>query len=225
MDQQPKSVLCFGDSNTWGFEPATAVRYPWEVRWPGVLQRELGGGFRVIEEGLNGRTTVRDDPAVAGRNGKDYLVPCLNSHQPLDYIILFLGTNDLKKCFSVSAKEIADGVGILARIAQASAIGPGGRMPTTLILAPPPLGRLTGYAEAFEGGTAKSLELGARIREIAAELECAFLDTAEVIATSDIDGVHFEPAAHETLGREVTRRIITLLQKGNRPQMNTDEHR
>lgn len=215
MDQPSKSILCFGDSNTWGFDPATTNRYRPEVRWPGVMQRELGEAFRVIEEGLNGRTTVWHDPLVPGRCGREYLVPCLNSHRPLDYVILFLGTNDLKTCFSASVRDIAGGVGVLAKIVGGSAAGPDGQNPIVLILGPPPLGRLTGYAEAFEGGAPKSLNLSASIREIASELNCEFLDTAELIRTSDIDGVHFEPAAHSVLGCAVARRIMML----SRPPM------
>ena len=161
-----------------GLRPATTDRYPAEIRWPGVMRRELGGDFLVIEEGLNGRTTVWDDPLVPGRNGKEYLVPCLNSHRPLDFVVLFLGTNDLKKRFSASAQDIAEGVGVLAGIVGSSAAGPRGGAPVTLILAPPPLGKLTGYAETFENGTATSGRLGARIREIALELNCEFFDTA-----------------------------------------------
>jgi len=174
------------------------------------MRRELGGDFLVIEEGLNGRTTVWDDPLVPGRNGKEYLIPCLNSHRPLDFVVLFLGTNDLKKRFSASAQDIAQGVGVLAGIVGSSAAGPRGGSPVTLILAPPPLGKLTGYAETFENGMGTSARLGTRIREIALELSCEFLDTSELIVTSDIDGVHFDPAAHEVLGCAVARRIMML---------------
>jgi lysophospholipase L1-like esterase len=174
------------------------------------MRRELGGDFLVIEEGLNGRTTVWDDPLVPGRNGNEYLVPCLNSHRPLDFVVLFLGTNDLKKRFSASAQDIAQGVGVLAGIVASSAAGPRGGTPVTLILAPPPLGKLTGYAETFENGGATSARLSARIREIALELNCEFLDTSELIVTSDIDGIHFDPPAHEVLGCAVARRIMML---------------
>ena len=91
-----KHVLVYGDSNSWGFEPGSGKRYGEEVRWTGVLAENLGSDTRVIEEGLNGRTTVFDDPLEPGRNGKTYLGPCLQSHHPLDLVILMLGTNDLK---------------------------------------------------------------------------------------------------------------------------------
>ena len=108
-----KNVLCFGDSNTWGFMPESISlpcpeRHPHDVRWTGVLARELGGGYRVIEEGQNGRTTVHDDPFALARNGKTVLPAILESHKPLDLVVLMLGTNDLKAVYGVSPGEIAD---------------------------------------------------------------------------------------------------------------------
>jgi len=88
----PKTIVCFGDSNTWGFDPASGERFPADVRWPGVLRAQLGGGYQVIEEGLNGRTTTVDDPLQPHRNGLTYLPPCLESHKPLDLVTIMLGT-------------------------------------------------------------------------------------------------------------------------------------
>ena len=106
-------IVAFGDSNTWGYDPATWSRFARAQRWPSVLQRELGPDFEVIAEGLNGRTTVHDDPIEPYRCGADALPPCLMSHAPVDLVILALGCNDLKKRFSVSAFDIAEGAGRL----------------------------------------------------------------------------------------------------------------
>ena len=102
-------VVCYGDSNTYGYDAATGGRFPKAVRWPGVLAAELAGSAEVIEEGLNGRTTIWDDPYLEGRNGRTYLLPCLRSHAPVDVLVLMLGTNDLKTIFGRSAGEIAAG--------------------------------------------------------------------------------------------------------------------
>ena len=96
-----RRILCFGDSNTWGYDPATGERFDEQTRWTGVLQAALGGDYTVIEEGLNGRTTVWDDPIEGHKNGHEYLVPCLETHRPLDLVVLMLGTNDLKRRFSL----------------------------------------------------------------------------------------------------------------------------
>lgn len=97
-----KNILCYGDSNTWGYDAETKNRFPPDVRWTGILKRTLGEGYHVIEEGLNGRTTVWDDPIEGYKNGREYLIPCLESHRPLDLVIIMLGTNNLKKRFSLT---------------------------------------------------------------------------------------------------------------------------
>ena len=111
-----KTVLCYGDSNTYGYIPETGMRYPKEIRYPGKLQLLLGDDYLVIEEGCNGRTTIHDDPEDGWKNGLDYLKPCLNSHKPVDIVILMLGSNDLKDTFHLSAEEIAHGAGVLVDV-------------------------------------------------------------------------------------------------------------
>ncbi|MBC7812535.1 MAG: hydrolase, partial [Burkholderiales bacterium] len=115
-----KSIVCFGDSNTWGYDPVSKGRFARDKRWTGVLRQTLGEGYLIIEEGLNGRTTVWDDPIGYFKNGRDYLIPCLDTHCPFDLITIMLGTNDLKKRFSVSAYDIADSAGMLVDIVQRS---------------------------------------------------------------------------------------------------------
>jgi lysophospholipase L1-like esterase len=194
-------IIAFGDSNTWGSDPATGGRFPREQRWPTVMQRELGSEYEVIAEGLRGRTTVHDDPIEPYRSGADALPPCLMSHAPVDLVILALGCNDLKKRFSVSAFDIAEGAARLIFLARAYGEGPDGRAPGILLVAPPPIAQLTGYAEMFEGGAEKSRLLGERFREIARQEGIAFLDAGAVIRCSDLDGIHYEADQHALLGR------------------------
>ena len=207
-----KEVLCYGDSNTYGFMPGSGERYPPRVRWTGVMQDALGGSYHVIEEGLNGRTTVWDDPVEgAYRNGSTYLLPCLLSHAPLDLVLLFLGVNDLKKRFDIPAEEIARSAGALVDIIRKSGAGRSGGAPAVLLMAPPPLGKLSGYAEMLEGGTEKSRQLGARFADIARQAGCAFLDAGKLIRSSDIDGVHFEEKEHRTLGEALAAEVRKLI--------------
>ena len=145
-------VLCYGDSNTWGADPATSTRFDRDIRWPGVLQKALGAGYHVIEEGLGGRTTVWEDPIEGHKNGKEYLIPCLATHSPLDLVIIMLGTNDLKVRFSATAQDIAAGAGILVDIVYKSGTVKNPKTPKVLLLVPPPLGNLNGNEEMFEGG-------------------------------------------------------------------------
>ncbi len=202
-----KTILCYGDSNTWGYDPATGTRFPRDVRWTGVLRLALGPGYLIIEEGLNGRTTVWDDPIEGYKNGRDYLIPCLETHRPLDLVVLMLGTNDLKQRFSVSAFDIANSVGVLVDIIQRSQAGPDGRAPQVLLLAPPPVGKLTAFSEMFAGAEVKSRRFAEHYARVAAERGCAFLDTATVIRSSDLDGIHFEVEEHRKLGEAVAARI------------------
>ena len=122
-----KNILCFGDSNTFGSDPRGGARYDRHTRWPGVLRDTLGTGFWVIEEGCGGRTTVHEDPIESlnsgSKSGVAYLPACLHSHQPLDLVIILLGTNDLKPRFAVGADDIARGVGALVDAVRASTTG------------------------------------------------------------------------------------------------------
>jgi lysophospholipase L1-like esterase len=198
-----KTVLCYGDSNTWGYNPGTGERFSRDERWTGVLRQKLGAEYHVIEEGLNGRTTVWDDPIEGYKNGKEYLIPCLQSHRPIDLVVIMLGTNDLKKRFSVSAYDIANAAGVLVDVVQRSDAGPEGHPPKVLLMAPPPVGKLTEFAEMFEDAEVKSRKFSEYYRRVAEEYGCMLLDTSEVIVSSDLDGIHFEAGEHQKLGEAV----------------------
>ena len=206
-----RTILCYGDSNTWGYDPVTGERLGREERWPGVLARELGDGYAVIEEGLNGRTTVWDDPIDPYRNGREYLVPCLESHAPLDLVVIALGVNDLKARLAHSASDIADGAGALVETVQKSATGPAGGAPEVLLLAPPPVGELGDSAEMFEGAVQKSRRFSKHYRRVADKYACGLLDLAGLVSVSAIDGIHFEASEHEKIGREAGARAKELL--------------
>lgn len=207
------TVVCYGDSNTHGADPITQGRHPRDVRWPGVLAAELGGSVAVIEEGLNGRTTVWDDPFRDFRNGKSYLLPCLRSHQPVDVLVLMLGTNDLKTIFGRSAHEIAAGAMALVEIALGSGTGPGGGPPAVLLVAPPRLGETTDRSElwGFGEARAKSEALPRLYRNVARIKGVAFLDAAALVVGDPGDGVHLGAADHAILGRAVGVAVLELL--------------
>jgi lysophospholipase L1-like esterase len=208
-------VLCYGDSNTHGYDCSTLTggRFPPEVRWPGVLARALGPDHQVIEEGLNGRTTIWDDPFHPGRNGLAYLGPCLETHAPVDVVILMLGTNDTKTMFARPAAEIAAGAGSLVDVVLRSGAGPLGAAPRVLLVAPPAPGEVTERSEVwgFGGARAKGLELARLYATVAAMKGVAFLDSGRVAAVDPEDGVHLTPDGHAALGEAVAEVVPSLL--------------
>lgn len=202
-----KYILCFGDSNTYGHDPIHNCRLPRVQRWGGVLANALGEGYEVLEEGQGSRTTIWNDPLYGYKNGKDYLVPCLESHAPLDVVVLMLGTNDLKRYFALSPSEIAGGAAVLIEIIQMSDAGPGGRAPKVVLLSPPPVGVLTDYKTLYDGAEIKSRRLAEHYRRVARGYKCPFLDTSTVVSPSETDGIHIGVNDHYKLGLAVADMI------------------
>ena len=210
-----KRILLFGDSNTWGAKPIEkyniVVRYKFYERYGGVLQKELGQEIFIIEEGNPGRTTIWEDPIEGYKNGKNYLIPCLDSHQPLDVVVIMLGTNDLKGRFSLSAFDIAQSAGVLVAMIQKWQPLVGG-MPKILLIAPPPIKELPEFFQKmFIGGLDKSKEFSTEFKKVAADLKCEYLDAAKFVSPSDIDGVHYDLDAHQILGIEIAKKIRSML--------------
>ncbi len=206
-----KTVLCYGDSNTWGYDPATRARYPPHVRWTGVLAARLGGEYRVVEEGLNGRTTRWDDPIELGRNGLASLRPCIDSHQPLDLIVIMLGTNDLKRRFDLSASDIAQSAAALAAMAWRFAHGPDGSHAEVLLVAPPAVTTLTEFDQMFDGAREKSRQFSHYYRLAAGWLHLPFFDAGSVIVSSEKDGIHFDADEHRKLGEALADEVRRLV--------------
>lgn len=208
-----KTLLCYGDSNTWGAVPMPdwehADRYPEADRWTGIMRRDLGDDWEVIAEGLPARTTVLDDP-IDGEHfsGLRYLLPCLLSHRPLDVVVLMLGTNDLKRRFNVSAEEVGNGVERLLRVIAGSDCLKGG-MDDVVVLAPPPLIETGIFTGMYEGAAKKSLELAACIEPVALKYGARFVDTGAIVTSSRIDGIHFDLGEHRKLGAALARFIRT----------------
>ena len=205
-----KTILCYGDSNTWGYDPKSMTRYPRDTRWTGILRNTLGDGYLVIEEGLNGRTTVWDDPIELDKNGATYLRPCIQTHKPMDLVIIMLGTNDLKTRFSLNAYDIASGAGVLVDMVQKSETGIDGKAPEVLLIAPPPTVPLP-TTEIFGGSREKSLGFSKQYRRVAIEKKCHYLDAGEHIESSPIDGIHFEVDMHEKLGLAIAAKVREIL--------------
>jgi lysophospholipase L1-like esterase len=209
--ERVSTVLCYGDSNTWGYDPATRARYPPHTRWTGVLAARLGAEYRVIEEGLNGRTTRWDDPIEVGRNGLTYLRACIESNQPLDLIIIMLGTNDLKRRFDLSASDIAQSAADLAETAWRFAQAPDGSHAEVLLVAPPAVCTLTEFDLMFDGAREKSCQFSRYYRLAAGWRHLPFFDAGSVIVSSEKDGIHFDADEHRKLGEALADEVRRLV--------------
>jgi lysophospholipase L1-like esterase len=207
-----RTILCFGDSNTWGYRPGTdALRFARDVRWTGVLQRLLGDGYRVVEEGLNGRTATVEHPWIEGRSGRPYLLPCCRSHAPLDLVIIDLGTNDVADRFNLSATDVARSCASLVDVVTAAACGPGGATPPVLLVSPPPI-RATGpEASEYVHIEARSRTLGAAFAEAAAGVGAAHLDLGGVLSYSELDPEHLDADGHRALAEAVVPLVHRLV--------------
>jgi lysophospholipase L1-like esterase len=189
-----KTIVRFGDSNTWGYVPGgDGERFPREVRWPARLASALDGEAEVIAEGLNGRTATIESPVAEGRNGLPYLVPCLRSHAPVDILVVFLGTND---AYWLEPIMVARSIGRLVKAARAAEAGPDAGAPNVLVVCPPPFG---GH------------RLAPAFAEICEQLGCELLDLDGVATYSALDGTHLEAAGHVAVADAVEARLRQML--------------
>ena len=207
-------ILCFGDSNTWGYMP-TGGRYDDETRWPMRMQRVLGEKYTVIEEGLNGRTTVFDDPVEGGyKSGAAYLPVCLMSHNPLDAVVIMLGSNDTKQRFGMNAKTIGEGVMQLVRLAKLYGFNENGEAPRIIIAAPAPF--LDNLMQAGHGpcfgprAIGVSFDLIKEYERVARLLRCDYFDASDAAEVSPIDAVHLTRNGHLRLGEAMADKIKEL---------------
>jgi lysophospholipase L1-like esterase len=201
-----KSILAFGDSLTWGAMPGSDDRHGFSDRWPGVLEATLGGSVRVIENGLNGRTTVHEDPFSPHRNGAEHLPGLLEAHTPLDLVIIMLGTNDLNFCYGGRAFEAMLGMDRLVEIVLHHPYTRGMRAPQVLLVAPPHLCEAEGdpdYSDYFAASIAESRKLAGLYKRVALERDCAVFDAAGIAVASPIDGCHLDAANTRRMGEEL----------------------
>ncbi len=200
-----RTILCFGDSNTHGTMAMRDLtdrrRFPKDQRWPQVMAAALGDGWEVIAEGHPGRNAVFDDPVEGEhKNGLRVLPALLETHRPIDLVIVMLGTNDLKARFSVPASDIAIGLERVVTAIGASDAGPDGAAPRVLVAAPVPIEETGFLAPMFEGGAAKSRALAPLLQDMATRQAAGFVDLAAVAEVDAVDGIHLGAAAQAAVG-------------------------
>ena len=210
------TLLTFGDSNTHGTRPILAEgdygRFDAKARWPCVAKEELGDKWILIEEGLPGRTTCFEDPIMGSfMNGWTGLKIALSTHGPIDLLTIMLGTNDCKALFGNSARDILGGISGLLAIAQNAELQSRHGGYKTVLIVPPPIVVTGIFSTSFYGADRLSEQLSDLYSEIATLWGIEFFDAGDVIATSPVDGVHFEKEAHQTLGTALAKKIRTIM--------------
>jgi len=209
-----KTVLAFGDSLTWGYDPVTGSRHARENRWPATLAEALGGRAEVVAEGLNGRTTAFDDHlADCDRNGAQILPTVLDTHKPLDLVIILLGTNDLKPAVHGQAISAKNGIKKLVSVVRHHDWALEVEGPGVLIVAPPPFCDAANpeFAATFGRSIEDSHMLGSLYADLADELECGFFDAATVAKTSPLDGIHLDAENTKAVGKALAPVVSLML--------------
>lgn len=210
-----QQILVYGDSLSWGIVPGTRERLPFERRWPMVMEAALvaeGLRVRVIEDCLNGRRTVWEDPFKPGRNGLVGLAQRIEINSPLALVILMLGSNDFQSMHPLNAWHAGQGILALVSAIRSAPIEPGMPVPRILVVAPPAVQAPKGaMAPKFEGAERKCLGLADAYRAVCEEANCPFFDAGGVISTSPVDGVHLDSGQHAVLGGELARLVGSLL--------------
>jgi lysophospholipase L1-like esterase len=209
-------ILVYGDSLTWGIVPNTRKRFPFDERWPGILERklnELGQRVRLIENCVNGRRTVWEDPFKAGRNGLAGLAQCVEMHSPLSLVILMLGTNDFQFSHPYNnAWSAAQGIATLVNEIRKAPIEPGMPVPPVLIICPPPIRTPQGVlADKFSGAEQRCTGLADAYRIVSADLGCHFFDAGTVTSSSRVDGIHLDADQQLALGTALTTVVTSIL--------------
>jgi lysophospholipase L1-like esterase len=199
-----KTVLCYGDSLTWGYSAEFIGRHAPADRWTTVLADALGPSVTVIAEGLNGRTTAFDDPTDgADRNGARVLPTILSTHAPLDLIIVMLGANDMKRFVHGQAFAAREGMERIVDVVRGHTYPLSGKAPDILLVSPPPLCETAEprFAAMFEGGIEQSRMLASFYADLADDMDCGFFDAGSVARTTPLDGVHLDAANTRAIGR------------------------
>jgi lysophospholipase L1-like esterase len=210
-----RQILVYADSLSWGIIPNTRRRLPFEQRWPGVLERTLaerGRSVRVLEDCLNGRRTVFEDPFLPGRNGLTGLAQKIEMHSPLALVVLMLGTNDFQSVHPHTPWHAAQGIATLVKAIRQAPIEPGMPIPPVLVVVPPVIRSPKGpIAAKFANAEEKCLGLAEAFREACSPLACAVFDAASVTTTSRIDGIHLDADQHAVLGKALADVVVGLL--------------
>jgi lysophospholipase L1-like esterase len=214
-----KHILVYSDSISWGIIPMTRNRFPFHQRWPGILENNLnkaGKDVRVIEDCLNGRRTIYNDPIRPGRNGLIGLSERIEVNSPLKLVILMLGTNDFQANHEHTAEDAAKGMKALIKEIRHTTLEPEMLIPKILVISPPPILEPKGdIAMKFKDGDKKCVGLAEAYEQLCKEEKCNFFDARKITTSSKVDGVHFDLDQHLSFGNAISEYIKNLINRQN----------
>ena len=209
------NILCFGDSNTWGYDPATQNRFPNNLRWTGVLQNLLGDNFNIIEEGLNGRTTnvnEREEHALGYyrdfRSSMDLISILIETNSPIDLVVVMLGTNDLKNNFNQSSDDISTNMKLVCEAIINNDYFNGKPI---ILVSPTHINESSAnLLDSFIGTTEKSKSLAKQYKKIADDLDLFFVDASQSVKTNQIDGLHWNAMQHSDFANSICIKVKSI---------------
>ena len=209
------NILCFGDSNTWGYDPSTQTRFPNNIRWTGVLQNLLGDNFNIIEEGLNGRTTnvnEREEHALGYyrdfRSSMDLISILIETNSPIDLLVVMLGTNDLKNNFNQSSDDISTNMKL---VCEAIINNDYFNSKPIILVSPTHINESSpNLLDSFIGTTEKSKSLAKQYKKIADDLDLFFVDASQSVKTNQIDGLHWDAMQHSDFANSIYSKVKSI---------------
>jgi len=224
-----KRIMVFGDSNSWAWHPvpeiAPVVRYPQDVAWPGVMAKDLGDGFEVINESLSARTAVVTDKSVdkglglsgAGLSGAEYLPAAIATNMPLDLVIIMLGTNDVKPVYNRTALQVSlDVMSLVAEAQKDTGVATSYPAPKVLVVVPPHLGKIANvdWVQAMfpQASVVESGQIAEYLCPLAESVKVLCFDGGSVAEITGPDGIHMTPENHKKLGDAVAAEVLKILQ-------------
>ena len=216
-----KRIVCYGDSNTWGFKPVKECLENWNMRfdentrWTGRLQNMLGGDYKVLEEGLNGRTSCFDDPQDDNRNGLKYINTCMLSNMPVDMVIIMLGTNDIKSFFPYTPYVVANGVGRIVDEVRKADYGVGGKIPEVLVVSPIAINEdaVKGWIGGEFGmdSVEKNAKLPGYLKKLAENRGVHFFDIGAYVTADSADGIHMNEDGHKIMAEKMFAQVKAII--------------
>ena len=199
-----KNILCYGDSNTFGFNPKDNSRYDENTRWTAILQKNSGSEYNVINEGMPNRTGFVDNPDGFLFSSQKHFPEVLSKIESVYALILAIGTNDLMFEYNVTFDTVEKGLNNLIKMAKEKT--------NNIIIVPPTIMNenvLNGYFSSMFDTTSiiKSKEVGKIFKKVALETNCRYFDINEFVMPSDIDGLHYDEKSHKLIADKLTEFI------------------